>query len=197
MISAATARAPWPKASSSKQPGDRAAHRRLRDLVGCQRQRRARADAARGVAELVRGLGQAELGAALGEGPEERPRPRVRDHDRTVPEHRGLVDPALDGDVGRLLAEGRRVAVRSDRDQETHWQCGHRVDRRAQHRGAVLHGAEGQVDLRGRPVVSEVVGRHRGRASASPTGRSGCGTADVVRAPPTAPTAGRCRGRAR
>ena len=79
-----------------------------------------------GVAELVGGLGQAQLGQALGEGAEEGARPRVGDHHVAVLQDARLVDPPLDVDVVGLRSESVRVAVGADGDEDPDGQPGER-----------------------------------------------------------------------
>ena len=84
-----------------------------RGHVRTERYRGAAVDASSCVAELVGGLGQAQLWQAGSESAEERPGPGVRGDDLAVLEDLGLGYPALDGDVWRLRPKDVWIAIRT------------------------------------------------------------------------------------
>ena len=145
--------------------GDDSSGLRTRTAPGSQ--------AALGVAELVSGLGQAQLGQALGEGAEEGARACVRDDHVAVPQDTRLVDPPLDLDVVGLGSESVRVAVGADGDEDPDGEAGDCRNGRSQQGQPVLDRAQGDVHERS-PVLLEVAGERPARRPVSATGRSGC-----------------------
>ena len=146
---------------------------------------------ARGVAELVGSVRQADLRQPETRRPEDRPGPAVRDHRRRQRQHLGLRHIPLDQDVCRLRVElagspcGPTVtSSRTSRaaNEET----------RARSRPGLLHRAQSQVDQRAasscQPGGTTRTPRRCRRPAATADGRR-CG-----RATRSAGPAGRCRG---